>query len=211
MTAEEIFEKIMETGEPETVYFILKHTFDENSDDSKHTEIFLKVYVDYDEVSKAFERKLAKGMTPNFGEYIELCIIECQVEQDDIKDLTPEIVNAEWLYINSYIEYLRSEEIHYDYKSVEGAVLVFWTWNRFVGYSRKCSEIRFGYSGETESICIPKDSVIETQCSVLCEKDEVDGLSKEELRKVIYKHLEKKEWKWNNSPYRYADEFLDEE
>lgn len=211
MTAEEVFKKILETGEPETVYFILEYTFKEDSYSPNQTELYPKIYVDYDEVSKAFERKLAKGMTPNFGEYIELCIIECQVDQDDIKDLTTEKVDAQWLYINSYIDYIRSEEIHYDYKSVEGAVLVFWTWNRFVGYSRECSEIQFGYSGETERICIPKDSVIETQCSVLCDADEVYGLSKVELRKIIYKHLEGKEWKWNNSPYHYADELLDEE
>lgn len=86
---------------------------------------------------------------------------------------------------------------NYDFdKSLEGAILVFWSWERHVGYARKCIEIRRAYSDDTEAILTKQDRVFATQCDVLMTADEV--AEADDLQEAIREKLNGGSWKWNN-------------
>lgn len=89
---------------------------------------------------------------------------------------------------------------NYDFgKSLEGAILVFWSWERHVGYARKCIEIRRAYSDDTEAILTKQDRVFATQCDVLMTADEV--AEADNLQEAIRKKLDDGSWKWNNQSF----------
>lgn len=209
MDAKDFLQNIKATGTPGIAFIIIKEVFEDSEDEVEpiSIECLPEIYTSVDEMKEEC-KKIADSLETNRFEYIELRMTSAKIYPEELEDVDLDSIDYKWLDV---LEDFGSEYVYYDYPSVEGAVLVFWSYQRYVGYCRKCEEIRFGESGETEKLCMPIDEVRRTQCSVLCDADEVYGLSKEGLRKVIYKHLGEKEWKWNNSPYRYADEFLDEE
>jgi hypothetical protein len=89
---------------------------------------------------------------------------------------------------------------NYDFdKSLEGAVLVFWSWERYVGYARKCIEVRRAYSEETETLLTKQDKVFATQCDILLTAEEVENA--DDLQYAIRERLEDGSWKWNNTSF----------
>jgi hypothetical protein len=89
---------------------------------------------------------------------------------------------------------------NYDFdKSLEGAVLVFWSWERYVGYARKCIEVRRAYSEETETLLTKQDKVFATQCDILLTAEEVENA--DDLKAAIRERLEDGSWKWNNTSF----------
>lgn len=92
------------------------------------------------------------------------------------------------------------ECVNYDFaKSLEGAVLVFWSWDRFIGYARKLIEVRRAYSDDTEALLIKQDEIYSTQCDILLDADEVEAA--DDLQEVIRERLERGCWKWNNPDF----------
>lgn len=88
---------------------------------------------------------------------------------------------------------------NYDFdKSLEGAVLVFWSWERYVGYARKFIEVRRGYSDDTEALLTKQDKVFATQCDVLLTADEVSEAG-DDLHEVMLDKLQDGSWKWQNT------------
>ena len=86
---------------------------------------------------------------------------------------------------------------NYDFeKSLDGAILVFWSWERFVGYARKLIEVRRAYSDDTEAILNKQDKIYVTQCDVLMTADEVEVA--DDIQEAIRERLENGSWKWNN-------------
>lgn len=86
---------------------------------------------------------------------------------------------------------------NYDFdKSLEGAVLVFWSWERYIGYARKLIEVRRAYSDDTEALLTKQDKVFATQCDILLKADEVEAA--DDLQEAIRERLEDGSWKWNN-------------
>lgn len=86
---------------------------------------------------------------------------------------------------------------NYDFdKSLEGAVLVFWSWERYIGYARKLIEVRRAYSDDTEALLTKQDKVFATQCDILLKADEVEAA--DDLQEAIRERLEDGSWKWTN-------------
>lgn len=97
---------------------------------------------------------------------------------------------------------------NYDFdKSLEGAILVFWSWQKYVGYARKCIEVRLAYSDDTEAILTKQDRVFATQCDVLLTAEEVAAA--DNLQDAVREALENGSWKWTNPTFAYslAEEF----
>jgi len=87
---------------------------------------------------------------------------------------------------------------NYDFnKSLDGAVLIFWSWERYVGYARKCIEIRYAYSNEKEDILTKRDQTFVAQCDVLLTSEEVAASDniKESIREALDSRAH---WKWTN-------------
>ena len=100
---------------------------------------------------------------------------------------------------NSTDEYI-IECVNYGFnKSLEGCILVFWSWERHIGYARKCIEVRRAYSDETETILTKRDKVFVTQCDILLTAEEVNNA--ENLQESILEALAKSSWKWTNPKF----------
>lgn len=91
---------------------------------------------------------------------------------------------------------------NYDFdKTLDGAILVFWSWERHIGYARKLIDVRFAYHDETEAILAKQDRTYVTQCDVLLTADEVKSAG-EELREAVRQELEdKRDWRWQNPSF----------
>lgn len=85
---------------------------------------------------------------------------------------------------------------NYDFnKSIEGAIIVVWSWEKYVGYARKCKEIRKAYYGETEQMLTKQDRTFVDQVDVIMTKEEVEACDDLQLELI---HRLKSDWKWTN-------------
>ena len=121
--------------------------------DDMEEEIYIEV-----KVMKADKELLQEGLDEG---YIE--------DDDDLK--------YSWL---QSIEYFEDDERflsllkQYDYKSLEGALILEWCWDRYVGYAQKYIGFQIG-TYEDESITIPQDYTYKSQFSVVLSKDEIES------------------------------------
>ena len=109
----------------------------------------------------------------------------------------------------NYDEEFDVECANYDFdKSLEGAVLVFWSWERYIGYARKFIEIRRGYSDDTEALLTKQDKVFATQCDVVLTAEQVEEAG-DDLHEAILDRLTDGTWKWQNQSFmeRCVEEF----
>lgn len=92
---------------------------------------------------------------------------------------------------------------NYDFdKSLDGCVLVFWRWERYIGYARKLIDVRRAYDDDTEALLTKQDRVGVTQCDVLLTKQEADDA--DDLQEAIREKLESDSWKWQNEDAIYS-------
>lgn len=84
-------------------------------------------------------------------------------------------------------------------KSLEGAVLVFWSWEKYIGYARKCIEVRYATADDKEELLTKQDKVYATQCDVLLTADEVAAA--DNIQEAVSKSLSLDYWKWNNPSF----------
>jgi hypothetical protein len=90
--------------------------------------------------------------------------------------------------------------VNYDFnKSLAGSVLVFWSWERYVGYARKLIEVRRAYSEDTEALLTKQDKTFVAQCDILLTAEEVENA--DDLKAAIRERLEDGSWKWTNTGF----------
>jgi len=92
------------------------------------------------------------------------------------------------------------ESANYDFdKSLEGAILIEWSWQKYTGYARKCEEIRYAYYKETEEVLTKQDKTFVSQVDVLLTADEVNECENdEELKERLMERCFDGTWKWTN-------------
>lgn len=134
---------------------------------SKYDKIFLA-----QKEAKEYYDSLLSSLEAYFNE--ELHLVLCSIEIDpsdtceDMEDIKA-IIREE----NCYHEEIESDIITHDYESIEGALLVEWSWDRFVGYARKYQGVRLGWHGETSEITIEEDHVFRGQISLIMTAEEI--------------------------------------
>jgi len=207
MKAIDFIKKVKNEGIALTVYHIQKIRWEdrENADNPIDTEDLEGFYYDQDSAREAM-KELADKEQPEFGVRTEFCLDKATISPDDLDDVDWDEVeelgdmafdDSDLLDIfNDRRDYEESIDVTYQYKNLDGALLVFWSWNRYIGYARDLQEIREGMYGEDESICIKQDKTFVTQCDVLIEKQELEGLSKQDRRTLIEQRLGESHWKW---------------
>lgn len=89
-----------------------------------------------------------------------------------------------------------SEFVHHNYRSLEGAIIIEWHWDSYVGYARKFETLRIGRYGEDESILIDVDQTYKTQYRVLAWPDELTGDNWNNSLMCLYEICDM--GKWNN-------------
>lgn len=92
------------------------------------------------------------------------------------------------------------ESANYDFdKSLDGAILIVWSWQRYTGYARKCEEIRYAYYKETEEVLTKQDKTFVSQVDILLTAEEVNECENdEELKERLLERSFDGTWKWTN-------------
>ena len=84
---------------------------------------------------------------------------------------------------------------NYDFdKSIEGAIIVVWSWERYIGYARNFLELRYADHTETEALLTKEDRVSATQVDIVMTADEV--ANSKHLRDELTEILQRDHWKW---------------
>ena len=87
---------------------------------------------------------------------------------------------------------------NYDFdKSIEGAILVVWSWQRHVGYARKCECLRYASEGETEKLLTKEDKSFVSQVDIVMTAEEV-AQAGDDLQLQLYDRLHEESWRWQN-------------
>lgn len=87
---------------------------------------------------------------------------------------------------------------NYDFdKSLEGAILVVWNWQRYVGYARECECLRYASEGETEKLLTKEDKSFVSQVDIVMTAEEV-AQAGDDLQLQLYDRLHEESWRWQN-------------
>jgi hypothetical protein len=79
-----------------------------------------------------------------------------------------------------------------DGRNLEGAIILVWSWGKYVGYSRHFDSIRYGFYDEKETDLIDntKNTFKRTE-TVLLEKEEIEDLLDSEILEKVIEELRK--------------------
>ena len=91
---------------------------------------------------------------------------------------------------------------------MKGCCLVFWSWQRYIGYSRRFEEVRMADDYDTEELLCEIDKTNAIQCSILLTAEEVCHAPI--LHTAIWEALHKESWKWMNEKFMdiYIENFM---
>ena len=222
MNATEIILKVKNENTPITVWYGTRTNWNENERDTSSnpncTERITGFFTDREEAWNAIEA-LANEHEAEFGKYDDFDLWKAKLSPDDLDGIDWEELE-EWDDFDDeklleLIERYNTDvddtvsEVSYTYQSVQGALLVIWGWERYVGYSRMIHEIREGMYGEDERMCCPIDNTYLPQASVIATAEEIEGLSKAELHSMLEKKLlEEGDWRWTSQARGYIRNYL---
>lgn len=91
---------------------------------------------------------------------------------------------------------------NYDFdKSIEGAIIVVWSWHKHVGYAREFKELRYATYDETEKMLTKEDRTFVPQVDIVMTKEEVEAC--EDLQAELTKRLlgGRDQWKWTRPSF----------
>ena len=84
---------------------------------------------------------------------------------------------------------------NYDFdKSIKGAIIVVWSWHKYVGYAREFKELRYATYDETEKMLTKEDRTFAPQVDIVMTADEV--ANSKHLREELTEILHRDHWKW---------------
>ena len=231
MKAVDFIKQVKAEGKALPVWFVEVRTYEDGdnaSPDYRNKETDDSLYFDYDQAYEAM-KEIADEQQADFGERIEVNLMKAEIGPDDLDDVDWEAVEdmGEAAFGDSELMDIIEESgsadwtndervIHYEYESVEGALLVFWSWDRYVGYARNFEEVRSGYYKETTEMCIPIDKTFSRQCTVLAKASELEGLTDQERYDLIEERLHNGykcgagEWKWTFKAEARIEDYLGE-
>lgn len=159
--------------------------------------------------AEAFAKKMAEELKkkPDFvsvGEFYELNVMEVEAEYGYGRDW-------EDTNIMDVVDFSQAEEVDQDeyyyveptYKPLAGAILITWSWDRYVGYARKFDHLEHvsEYDNRTEEdITDAADKVFCNYTEVIMWADDAkaahdDGTLESELTEKL---LSTDTWKWRN-------------
>ena len=189
------------------VYLVMAEKYSINNDESPEL-LSLDVFIDIQSARKRYESLFRTE--PEFGYKIHLYLSEDVLDKEILNETSYDglmkLVKDNGKYINGDRGY---KVIEYNYESIEGAILVTWEYEKYIGYSRRLLEIRRGYAGEKEDdIYEEQERVWHPYTDVLLSADQVEGLSDNDLRQRIVQELDDSRWKWSNDFTAMAHTFV---
>lgn len=145
---------------------------------------------------------VAADVRPAEYEMIKLRAVQLHVTADDFADYDEEC-DIEENFISDFIDE-HSDEFEeigdsdwnercvcYEYKSMKGGILLFWSWRNYVGYARKFARLEYCMDDITTIICKPIDRTFYSQRTLLVAPEEVQECkSASELRDLIQQRFD---------------------
>lgn len=175
-------------------YEVTSERFEENGD-RKVDEAFR--CATYEEAkSEAESMKLDVGYSAViYAIYLSGVTKEAEeVKFDDIEEVFDEYFD---MIDIEFDEYVKTEEG----KNIEGAVVIKWQWDKYVGYSRNFVDVgiagQYPYHNilkEIDLITGDEDRVFRTNYSILATKEELE----EHGTDILLRKMIERDWKWNN-------------
>lgn len=213
MNAKDFITKVKNEGKTLTLWYGTHSNWDERTRDtssnSNYDERITGFYEDREEAWDVIKAKASEHQA-EFGEFDDFDINKAEVSPDDLEGIDWEEVEEWDNFDDDQLYELITEQnctewddlveqVSFAYPSVQGALLVIWGWERYVGYSRMIHEIRYGMYGEDESMCCPIDNTYSPQASVIATAADLEGLSKAETYSLIETKLfEEGDWRWTS-------------
>lgn len=222
----DFIKRVKNEGYALTVWYGARTNWDETardtSSDPNNSERITDFYDDREEAWNAI-KEIANAHEAKFGEYDDFDLWKAEVSPDDLDSIDWEDLE-EWDNFDDekFYKLITDEnctewdgfvkEVSYNYPSIEGALLVVWDWERYIGYARNINEIRRGIYGETEKICCKEDKVFRPLVDVLCTAEELEGLSSKDERALVEERLNEEchDWRWTLQAQRYIRRYLRE-
>lgn len=178
-------------------------------------DVAFKVCKDIADAEKEFNRQ-HNELSPSFGELHETMMFmsdnlsedfpfffeDCESDEE-LLDRLNDNPDKSVLYYSEVPEFSNPLVKEYDeYKNIEGALLLNWSWDRYIGYSRNFHSIRYASADETTERDILSNNEESTNKIVTCVllyKDEMENLTDTELKDKIIDELTTYFDKWNCS------------
>lgn len=209
----------IKAGNTTRLYTVLVISHEINDDENGVTEEPYFAGTTEEEVRQTLD-ELEATLKPEKFEQIQLQSFYFDVTPDSI-DYDPEYDEPEDVIIN-FLENANEPEkteledrfVDYNYRKIEGCIILTWSWERYVGYAMKLHSLDMETRPTvTEEICAQRDD-LRPQCSIVLTREQVYACkSREELSECIAESLRNfKEGKWvrfSNIDAR-VDTFLDE-
>ncbi len=130
----------------------------------------------YDNVSVYTESKEYNDICKNMFDELSISLINTFLEDATLADLEDE----EFLEISDREIVSAGEE--YTGESIEGAVIIEWSWQKYINYCRNFHKVRYGLYKEYENdLTDNSDSVFKKTESVLVSAKDAENLTDEEL------------------------------
>lgn len=79
----------------------------------------------------------------------------------------------------------------HEYESMKGGIVLYWSWDRYVGYARTFERLEYCMDDVTTIICKPVDQVFKTQRTLLVDPEEIQECKNaSELRDIIQQRFD---------------------
>lgn len=169
-----------------------------------------RAYGDLDEAT-AYHQKLVETLVAEEGETLHVYLQKVNVDGGEFEDEELEgLESHEDLYnlIGSDGYTIDYGVVFHYYDSVEGALLLEWRWNRYIGYSREYVGVRFGRYKETTELCLPIDRTFARQTSLILTADEIAELGDDALNVAYDRICEMGKWRIVSCAYKAIAELL---
>jgi len=95
-------------------------------------------------------------------------------------------------------DYLFSEYVRPLTKSLDGAIIIEWSWQQHVGYARECNCIFKGSSTDNPLMLIEEDHCYRPQYTVLAYPNELTGNDEKDYLYCLAEATKNHDWRWRN-------------
>lgn len=223
----EIINSIL-SGKIDTLYIISSRTYDDDKDHTGDLKWYNEPYfagTTLEEAQEAMnDAKTDAEADVEEYQYITLAANKISVSPEDLADYDEECDDAE-LEIESIVDEHKEgaedidlplgswdiQDVYFQYESMENGILLYWNWDRYVGYARTFRRLEYCVEKKTTLSCSPTDSAFREECEMLVSPAEVQAChTASELRELMNDRMrEMGQWKsYSKDHYEEIDEFL---
>lgn len=201
--------KGIKSGNIDTLCIVTSELYEDDKECPEHTgrvELYFAGTTG-DECRNAIN-KLADECQPEIYTMVELFASQIHVMPEDFEDSDEDFAEDEIMnYIAEHYEYSDNigtddwnhRTVRYKYESMKDGIIIYWSWETYIGYARKFKKIEYLTDYFNTFMCKPVDKVFHTQCSLLVSPAEMKELkSASELRDLIISNLNSM-GKWRNN------------